>query len=119
MGNELYQFYKGGNKEKRRWFRKRKPSASQYTDAIPEEDEEIQAAPMSEQEMEQEVEETGRTDIRMPEPEEKQGNDAEDMFAAMERFRMVMAADTDTSFVDTKEADLMILMGNYLRTVDV
>lgn len=55
----------------------------------------------------------------MPESEEKQGNDAEDMFAAMERFQMMMATDTEISFVDTKETDLMILMGNYLRTVDV
>ncbi len=29
IGNELYQFYKGGNKERRRWFPKRKAALSQ------------------------------------------------------------------------------------------
>lgn len=119
VGNELYQFYKGGNKEKRRWFRKRKPFVFQEIDTFPEEDGETGTAPVSEQEMDQEVGETRKTDIGMLESEEKQGNDAEDMFAAMERFRMMMAVDTEKSFVDTKEADLLILMGNYLRTVDV
>lgn len=38
VGNELCLFYKGGNKEKRRWFRKWKPSVSQDIVSFPEED---------------------------------------------------------------------------------
>lgn len=116
VGNELYQFYKGGNKEKRRWFRKRGSSIIQDIISLSEDEEETGTATVFEQEMEQGTE---KTDIGMPESEEKQENDGEDMFAVMERFRMMMTADTKISFADTKEADLLILMGNYLKAVDM
>lgn len=116
VGNELYQFYKGGNKEKRRWFRKRGSSIIQDIISLSEDEEETGTATVFEQEMEQGTE---KTDIGMPESEEKQENDGEDMFAVMERFRMMMTADTQISFADTKETDLLILMGNYLKAVDM
>lgn len=116
VGNELYQFYKGGNKEKRRWFRKRGSSIIQDIISLSEDEKETGTATVFEQEMEQGTE---KTDIGMPESEEKQENDGEDMFAVMERFRMMMTADTQISFADTKETDLLILMGNYLKAVDM
>lgn len=46
-------------------------------------------------------------------------NDAEDMFVIMEHFRMMVTADADMPAVESEGMDLLILMGNYLRTVDV
>lgn len=116
-GNELYQFYKGGAKEKRRWFPKRKSPVVQNT-----------AAPLSDdfdgmtdfgQETEEEILGTGNPAAEVSETVEKSEPDVEDMFAIMERFRMMTAADAENSVTDTKGTDLMIVMGNYLRTVDV
>lgn len=111
VGNELYQFYKGGAKEKRRWFPKRKSPVVQNTAVSSSED--------FEQETEEKILGTGNPTAEIPETVEKSEPDAEDMFAVMERFRMVAAADVEKSTADTKEIDLMIVMGNYLRTVDV
>lgn len=113
VGNELYQFYKGGNKERRRWFPKRRATASQDADFISEEDEGmIETEPKTESEMLEMTE----TDNKSSEVERE--NDAEDMFVIMERFRMV-ATDADMPVMETDGIDLMILMGKYLRTVDV
>ena len=66
-----------------------------------------------------EILETGKPDTEIPETAESLGKDVEDMFAVMERFRMMTAADAEISVAGTNETDLMIVMGNYLRTVDV
>ncbi len=110
VGNELYQFYKGRNKERRRWFPRIKASASQDADFISGEDEKLFEV---EQETEPEIQDVDETDGKAPEIE------SEDMFVIMERFRMIVATDTDMPVMESDEIDLMILMGNYLRTVDV
>lgn len=115
IGNELYQFYKGGNKEKRRWFLKRKPSVFQGIVSVSEEGE----TPEMEQWTEQEASTIGETTDAVPESGKQQESDAEDMLAAMERFRMVTVSDADIPVMETKGADLLILMGSYLQTVDV
>lgn len=115
IGNELYQFYTGGNKEKRRWFLKRKPSVFQGIVSVSEEGE----TPEMEQWTEQEASTIGETTDAVPESGKQQESDAEDMLAAMERFRMVTVSDADIPVMETKGADLLILMGSYLQTVDV
>ena len=114
IGNELYQFYKGGNRERRRWFPKRRASASQDADLI---SEEVERMIVTEPETEPEMLEMTETDSKSSEVETE--NDAEDMFVIMERFRMVAATDTDMPVMETEGIDLMILMGKYLQTVDV
>lgn len=115
VGNELYQFYKGRNKERRRWFLKRRAFTSQDVEFISEEDEETirtgRNLLSNDQEMDEAVEEASEANT-------KQGNDTEDMSVIMERFRMMVATDADTSVTELEETDLLILMGNYLRTVD-
>lgn len=117
VGNELYQFYKGGAKEKRRWFPKRKSPVVRNT-AVPlcEDFDEMKDL---EQETEEEIVDTGNRTAEISETVEKSEPDAEDMFAIMERFRMMTAADDENSVTDINETNLMIVMGNYLRTVDV
>lgn len=119
VGNELYQFYKGGDKEKHRWLLKRKPSVSQDAVSFSGDTAEMEKVPEFEQETEQEVQKMEKADAGMLESVERQENDAEDMLAAMERFRRMAASDTEIPAADTKGTDLRILMGNYLRTVDV
>ena len=72
-----------------------------------------------EQETEEEIVDTGNRTAEISETVEKSEPDAEDMFAIMERFRMMTAADDENSVTDINETNLMIVMGNYLRTVDV
>lgn len=117
VGNELYQFYKGGAKEKRRWFPKRKSPVVQNTAASSSDD--FDEMKDFEQETEEEILCTGNPTTEISETVDKSEPDAEDMFAVMERFRMMTAADAENSVTDTKGTDLMIVMGNYLRTVDV
>ena len=115
-GNELYQFYKGGAKEKRRWFPKRKSPVVQNTAVSSFDDFDVMT------DFEQETEEildTGNPAAEVSETVEKSEPDVEDMFAVMERFRMMAAADAENSVTDINETNLMIVMGNYLRTVDV
>lgn len=116
VGNELYQFYKGGAKEKRRWFPKRKSPVVQNTAVSSFDDFDVMT------DFEQETEEildTGNPAAEVSETVEKSEPDVEDMFAVMERFRMMAAADAENSVTDINETNLMIVMGNYLRTVDV
>lgn len=98
VGNELYQFYKGGAKEKRRWFPKRKSPVVQNT-AVPlcEDFDEMKDL---EQETEEEIVDTGNRTAEISETVEKSEPDAEDMFAIMERFRMMTAADDENSVTD-------------------
>lgn len=114
IGNELYQFYKGGNKERRRWFPKRKAALSQEAAFISGEENEIVE---TEEERESEVLEIERADDDAP--ESAQERPPEDMLVIMERFRMMVAVDSDMSVLEMEEVDLLILMGNYLKTVDV
>lgn len=114
-GNELYQFYKGGNKGKRHWFSKRKTPVSHDTVSISREEEPSEF----EQATEQEAPEAGRMFDEVPESMEQQESDAEDMLAIMERFRMMTASGADIPVMETEGTDLRILMGSYLRTVDV
>lgn len=116
-GNELYQFYKGGAKEKRRWFPKRKSPVVQDTAAPLSED--FDEMTDLEQETEEEIVDTGNRTAEISETVERSEPETEDMFAVMERFRMMTAADEENSVTDTKGTDLLIVMGNYLRTVDV
>ena len=116
VGNELYQFYKGGNKERRRWFPKRRDSAPKNEEFISGEDEEMIEI---EQESESEIQKMSKTDDVATKIETGQENDAEDMFAIMEHFRMMTTIKVDGPVVESDEIDLLILMGNYLRTVDV
>ena len=116
VGNELYQFYKGGNKERRRWFPKRKTFTSKEVDFISEEDEETIG---TERNLILNEEEMYEAEDEAPEIKEKQENDMEDMFIIMERFRMMTATDADTPVAEVEGTDLLILMGNYLRTVDL
>ena len=60
-----------------------------------------------------------KTDDVATKIETGQENDAEDMFAIMEHFRMMTTIKVDGPVVESDEIDLLILMGNYLRTVDV
>lgn len=117
VGNELYQFYKGGAKEKRRWFPKRKSPVVQDT-AVPL-SEDFDEMTDLEQETEEEIVDTGNRTAEISETVERSEPETEDMFAVMERFRMMTATDAENSVTDTKGTDLMIVMGNYLRTVDV
>lgn len=119
IGNELYQFYKGGNKEKRHWFRKRKPFVPQDTVSFSEEDMETVEVPESEQEIVPKVQKIEKMNKEVSESVKGQESDTEDMLVIMERFRMMTASDTDISAMDTKGTDLLILMGNFLRTVDM
>lgn len=114
IGNELYQFYKGGNKERRRWFPKRKAALSQEAAFISGEENEIVE---TEEERELEVLEIERADDDAP--ESAQERPPEDMLVIMERFRMMVAEDSGMSVLEMEEVDLLILMGNYLKTVDV
>lgn len=117
VGNELYQFYKGGAKEKRRWFPKRKSPVVQNTAVSSSED--FDEMTDLEQETEEEIVDTGNRAAENSETVERSEPETEDMFAVMERFRMMTAADEENSVTDTKGTDLLIVMGNYLRTVDV
>ena len=100
-----------------RWFPKRKSPVVQDTAAVPSED--YNEMTDFGQETGAEILETGKPDTEIPETAESLGKDVEDMFAVMERFRMMTAADAEISVAGTNETDLMIVMGNYLRTVDV
>ncbi len=114
IGNELYQFYKGGNKERRRWFPKRKAVASQEAAFISGEENEIVE---TKEELEPEVLEIEGANDEVP--ESAQERTPEDMFVIMERFRMMVAEDSDLPASSMEGVDLLILMGNYLKTVDV
>ena len=114
-GNELYQFYKGGNKGKRHWFSKRKTPVSHDTVSFSKEEE----PPEFEQATEQEAPETGKMFDEVPESREQQESDAQDMLAIMERFRMMTASGADIPVMETEGTNLLVLMGSYLRTVDV
>lgn len=115
VGNEIYQFYKGGNKEKHRWFLKKKASDPHETVSFSGEEK----SPEFEQGTKQEVQNIEETLDEMSESEGRQESGAEDMLTVMDRFRLMTASATDIPIIDTKGTDLLILMGSYLRTVDV
>lgn len=116
VGNELYQFYKGGSRERHRWFSRRRPSRAQSTETFFEE--EI-AIPEIAQEMEQEMQEIEESCEGITELADTSERETEDMLDIMERFRRIATTEADKCSVETEEEDLMILMGNYLRAVDL
>lgn len=71
----------------------------------------------TEEERESEVLEIERADDDAP--ESVQERTPEDMLVIMERFRMMVAEDSGMSVLEMEEVDLLILMGSYLRTIDV
>ncbi len=114
VGNELYQFYKGGSKERHRWFPRKKPSRVQDTITLFEEEFDMSEV---EQETEQETREIAESCEEMTESVDTPECEVEDMLDIMERFRRAATSEADKFSAETE--DLMILMGNYLRAVDL
>ncbi len=116
VGNELYQFYKGGSKERHRWFPRRKCSRAQDTITLFKEEFDMSEV---EQETERETREIVEGYEEMTESVVTAECEAEDMFDIMERFRRVATIEVDKFSAEIGEEDLLILMGNYLRAVDL
>ena len=119
-GNEVYQYFRGAMRDKRRLLprirARKKAETREYKELASEKPNEAIEIPLSELAERQQIEEAVST---IHPPEIKQAvQEGEEMLAMMERFRSASRRDQPDETYPSRE-DLRMLLGRYLKTIDV
>lgn len=119
-GNEVYQYFRGAMRDKRRLLprirARKKAETREYKELASEKPNEAIEIPLSEFAERQQIEEAVST---IHPPEIKQPvQEGEETLAMMERFRSASRRDQPDETYPSRE-DLRVLLGRYLKTVDV